>query len=65
MERETFDVVWAMSEPGSGAAEGCLKRCTNYEYLVEDRKLSEDQEHPSAFMPDVSPTTTKCFRISY
>ncbi|KAJ3811691.1 D-amino-acid oxidase [Lentinula aff. lateritia] len=27
MERESFDVVWAMSEPGSGVAEGCLLRC--------------------------------------
>ncbi|KAJ3732582.1 FAD dependent oxidoreductase [Lentinula guzmanii] len=52
MERETFDVVWAMSEPGSGVAEGCLLRCTDYSYLPAEEQYADGKDHPCAFMPD-------------
>ncbi|KAF5390090.1 hypothetical protein D9757_003868 [Collybiopsis confluens] len=52
MERETFDTVWKMSEPGSGVAEGCLLRCRNFEYLTERTRITENDEHPCSFMPD-------------
>ncbi|KAJ4468843.1 hypothetical protein J3R30DRAFT_3304584 [Lentinula aciculospora] len=52
MERETFDVIWAMSEPGIGAAEGCLLRCTDYSYLPEEERIPEGEDHPCVFMPD-------------
>ncbi|KAJ3981775.1 hypothetical protein F5890DRAFT_1533481 [Lentinula detonsa] len=52
MERETFDVVWAMSEPGSGVAEGCLLRCTDYSYLPAEEQYADEKDHPCAFMPD-------------
>ncbi|KAF9069451.1 D-amino-acid oxidase [Rhodocollybia butyracea] len=61
MERESFDVVWAMSEPdGSGAAEECLLRCMDYTYYT----LPEEEEHPCAFMPDASfsPISSNSFR---
>ncbi|KAJ4479878.1 D-aspartate oxidase [Lentinula lateritia] len=52
MERESFDVVWAMSEPGSGVAEGCLLRCTDYAHLPEEERHPDGEDHPCAFMPD-------------
>ncbi|KAJ3824834.1 hypothetical protein F5878DRAFT_555410 [Lentinula raphanica] len=52
MERETFDVVWAMSEPGSGVAEGCLLRCTDYAYLPAEEQYADGKDYPTAFMPD-------------
>lgn len=54
MERESFDVVWAMSEPGSGVAEGCLLRCTDYAHLPEEERHPDGEDHPCAFMPDAS-----------
>ncbi|KAJ3853671.1 D-amino-acid oxidase [Lentinula lateritia] len=46
MERESFDVVWAMSEPGSGVAEGCLLRCTDYAHLPEEERHPDGEDHP-------------------
>ncbi|KAJ3916406.1 D-amino-acid oxidase [Lentinula edodes] len=58
MERESFDVVWAMSEPGSGVAEGCLLRCTDYAHLPEEERHPDDEDHPCAFMPDASTSSS-------
>lgn len=58
MERESFDVVWAMSEPGSGVAEGCLLRCTDYAHLPEEERHPDSEDHPCAFMPDASTSSS-------
>ncbi|KAE9396463.1 nucleotide-binding domain-containing protein [Gymnopus androsaceus JB14] len=52
MERETFDVVWAMSEPGSGIAEGCFLRCTDYTYFTEENSIPWTRSIRCSFMPD-------------
>jgi hypothetical protein len=50
MDRETFDVMWKLSAPGS-PAEGCFLRLKQEEYYRE----SKAQPDPLEFMPDVSP----------
>ncbi|KIK70227.1 hypothetical protein GYMLUDRAFT_213420 [Collybiopsis luxurians FD-317 M1] len=52
MERETFDEVWELSEPDSGAAKGCLLRCMDYTYHTEETKHPENEEHPCSILPD-------------
>jgi len=49
MDRETFDVMWELSAPGS-PAEGCFLRLKQEEYYGEEKV----QPDPLEFMPDVS-----------
>lgn len=50
IDRETFDVMWELSAPGS-PAEACFLRLRQEEYYSEDAEVQRD---PLEFMPDVS-----------
>jgi hypothetical protein len=58
MDRETFDVMWKLSAPGS-PAEGCFLRLKQEEYYREDRP----QPDPLEFMPGVSPPARSLYII--
>ena len=47
LDRETFEVMWAMSAPG-GEAEGCFLRVSQTDYFYDGRDVHLD------WMPDVS-----------
>jgi hypothetical protein len=56
LDRETFDVMWELSAPGS-PAEACFLRLHQEEYYGEEKT----QPDPLAFMPEVSPISCQLY----